>query len=287
MKQLALFLPMGIMIFGLPVFAVAQDSGIPDTFYVEIYPDDQVHYGSPPYFVRFPMYITHDIVDPVDSIAGIIVVLDYWHTNPSKYCSLTSYWNNTNLYPRAGLDRSIFRHYIQGHDTVMHNWMMDLAQKENGSDWDFNFVDLDGYSHFWLSMVPTGSSDQMFAGGSRVLTATMCFKLEDTMTICVDTGFWPIPEGPLDFANMVAAFWSPQHLMPVCESISWSERGDANGDSLINISDVLYMLNYLFRSGPPPVSFVAGDANCDDDLGVLDPLYLLNYLYKGGPPPGC
>jgi hypothetical protein len=64
-------------------------------------------------------------------------------------------------------------------------------------------------------------------------------------------------------------------------------RGDANGDELIDITDVLYMLNYLFRSGPPPVSFMAGDANCDDDLGILDPLYLLNYLYKGGPPPGC
>ncbi|NIN00823.1 MAG: DUF1565 domain-containing protein [candidate division Zixibacteria bacterium] len=64
-------------------------------------------------------------------------------------------------------------------------------------------------------------------------------------------------------------------------------RGDANGDGQINVGDALYMLNYLFRHGPSPVSFEAGDANCDYDHGALDVVFLLNYLFRGGPPPGC
>jgi hypothetical protein len=75
--------------------------------------------------------------------------------------------------------------------------------------------------------------------------------------------------------------------MPHGISILRSEWGDANGDQVINISDVMYLMNYLFRHGPAPVSFEAGDANCDNDHGILDVVCLINYLYKNGPVPHC
>jgi hypothetical protein len=64
-------------------------------------------------------------------------------------------------------------------------------------------------------------------------------------------------------------------------------RGDANGDLTINLSDALYILNYLFKDGPAPVPFEAGDANCDQVVDLSDALIVLNYLFKNGPPPGC
>jgi hypothetical protein len=64
-------------------------------------------------------------------------------------------------------------------------------------------------------------------------------------------------------------------------------RGDANGDATINLSDAIYLLNYLFRSGFPPDPLEAGDANCDEVVNLSDAIYLLNYLFKGGDPPGC
>ncbi len=198
----------------------AQDAGIPDTFYVEIYPDDQVQTGGPPYSVRFPIYVTHDIIDPVyDSIAAIVASLCYEHTNPSKYCSASSYWNNVNVYPGPDLDRSIFRHFIQGGDTLIHNWMMDLSQQQMGLEWSFRFVSLDGSSTLWLSLVPTGSQDQAMGEGSRILLNTFTFKLEDTTTICIDTCFWPPSYLPLDFANECAETYHPQHFLPACQSI--------------------------------------------------------------------
>ncbi|UCB52661.1 MAG: hypothetical protein JSV10_00790, partial [Candidatus Zixiibacteriota bacterium] len=66
-----------------------------------------------------------------------------------------------------------------------------------------------------------------------------------------------------------------------------SEHGDANGDEMINIADVMWMVNYLYRSGPYPASFEAGDANCDGDHSLVDILTLINYLYRGGRHPGC
>jgi hypothetical protein len=159
---------------------------------------------------------------------------------------------------------------------------------DNVSGWDFIALDLgDQNSNFFLYLVPTGSPDQRWWEGSRVLLLTMTFRLQDTTTIRIDTCFWPPSDTRILFSNSVAQTYTPVNFMPVTESVWMSQRGDANGDGVITIADVLHMLNYLFKQGPPPVSFEAGDANCDGDLGFLDAIYLLNYLYKGGPPPSC
>jgi len=64
-------------------------------------------------------------------------------------------------------------------------------------------------------------------------------------------------------------------------------RGDANGDGVINVADVVYIVNFLYRGGDPPDPTDAGDANCDGIVNVADVVYLVNYLYRGGDPPGC
>ena len=62
-------------------------------------------------------------------------------------------------------------------------------------------------------------------------------------------------------------------------------HGDANGDKKVTISDVVYIINYLFKGGLAPVPFLAGDANCDGAVTITDVIYLINYLFKGGPAP--
>ncbi len=64
-------------------------------------------------------------------------------------------------------------------------------------------------------------------------------------------------------------------------------RGDANGDGAIDLGDVVYLLNYLFKNDVPPDPLEAGDANCDGIVDLGDVVYLLNYLFKNGDPPGC
>jgi hypothetical protein len=62
--------------------------------------------------------------------------------------------------------------------------------------------------------------------------------------------------------------------------------GDPNGDALVTVSDVIYIINYLFKSGPPPTNCPkSGDVNCDTKITVSDVVYLIGYLFKGGLPP--
>jgi hypothetical protein len=75
----------------------------------------------------------------------------------------------------------------------------------------------------------------------------------------------------------------PTEVTAVCVAI----RGDANGDEVVDVADVVYLVNFLYRGGDPPVPIEAGDANCDGIVNVADVVYLVNYLYRGGDPPGC
>jgi hypothetical protein len=64
-------------------------------------------------------------------------------------------------------------------------------------------------------------------------------------------------------------------------------RGDANRDEVIDASDLVYLLNYLFANGPEPQPLAAGDVTWDGVVDIADVVYLLNYLFVGGPPPSC
>ncbi len=62
-------------------------------------------------------------------------------------------------------------------------------------------------------------------------------------------------------------------------------RGDANADSVVDISDALKALIYLFGSATAPPCLDAVDANDSGLIDISDAAYLLQYLFKGGPAP--
>ena len=70
---------------------------------------------------------------------------------------------------------------------------------------------------------------------------------------------------------------------PQCEG----ECGDANKDTKVNVSDAVFLINYVFSGGdePRPVK-ACGDVNNDTKVNVSDAVYLINYVFSGGNPPG-
>jgi hypothetical protein len=61
--------------------------------------------------------------------------------------------------------------------------------------------------------------------------------------------------------------------------------GDVNGDSEVNLSDLVYLVEFMMLEGPPPVNML--DANVDFCAGsdVSDILYIGNNIFSGGPDP--
>ncbi len=63
--------------------------------------------------------------------------------------------------------------------------------------------------------------------------------------------------------------------------------GDANNDFSVNVSDAVWIINYVFVGGMAPVPVKAcGDANGDCDVNVSDAVWIINFVFVSGPPPG-
>ncbi len=71
----------------------------------------------------------------------------------------------------------------------------------------------------------------------------------------------------------------------VCDVRITLNSGDVNSDCVVNVGDIVYLVNYLYRSSVPPNPLRAGDVNCDCVVNVGDVVYLVNYLYRSGVPP--
>lgn len=61
--------------------------------------------------------------------------------------------------------------------------------------------------------------------------------------------------------------------------------GDADGTSIITISDAVFLIYYIFSSGTAPNPPISGDADCNGIITISDAVYLINYIFSGGPAP--
>ena len=64
-------------------------------------------------------------------------------------------------------------------------------------------------------------------------------------------------------------------------------NGDVNHDGLVNVSDAVYLVTYIFSGGACPIPWGAGKyINSDPNINISDVVYLIAYIFGGGPPPG-
>ncbi|MCP4246794.1 MAG: hypothetical protein GY778_07070, partial [bacterium] len=86
------------------------------------------------------------------------------------------------------------------------------------------------------------------------------------------------PTGPLDVIQAADAI--ALAACPVALS------GDVNADGTLSSSDVVELVNYVFKGGPGPLPVgPAGDGNCSGHVTATDVMKLVNFVFRGGPPP--
>lgn len=61
--------------------------------------------------------------------------------------------------------------------------------------------------------------------------------------------------------------------------------GDVTNNGVINVADIVYLIDYLFKGGPSPNPLYLGDVDCNENIESGDVVYLINYLFRGGPEP--
>jgi len=75
----------------------------------------------------------------------------------------------------------------------------------------------------------------------------------------------------------------PRYVIPGNGSLA---SGDTNYDSSVTSADVIYLVQYVFRSGPSPLPLeVCGDIDCNGTISSADIVRLVGYVFKSGAEP--
>jgi hypothetical protein len=67
----------------------------------------------------------------------------------------------------------------------------------------------------------------------------------------------------------------------VCDFIC----ADADGNEIVNISDAVFMIAYIFGGGAAPEPYLCADADCNELVNISDAVYVITYVFGGGPEP--
>lgn len=128
---------------------------------------------------------------------------------------------------------------------------IDDAAKSSGPT-EFNIV-------FWATNPNEPSQDQDYADILRKAEAFICEYVSPEASFC-------------------------EQGSAVCDDCTPS---DANGDGIRNITDAVYLIQFIFNSGPFPTpwSKCSGDANGDCIVNITDAVYLIQWIFNSGPDP--
>lgn len=113
-------------------------------------------------------------------------------------------------------------------------------------------------------------------------------------TVCFDTshvrpGCLTCPISVVANGQLYHPAWDGPHCFAV-RPCCYGQRGDINQDgSIADPVDIVFLVNYMFHGGPPPVCDAATDWNADGSVGdAADLAAHVDYHYAGGdPPPPC
>ena len=61
--------------------------------------------------------------------------------------------------------------------------------------------------------------------------------------------------------------------------------GDADASGIVNITDAIYLIQYIFNSGPPPDPMARADSDCSGVVDMSDVVYLVQFIFADGPFP--
>lgn len=172
----------------------------------------------------------------------------------------------------------------------------DGCRTESGMTVDFEHYDAFN-RRFTVNVTPAAGTYLMPGDGLILkLYFTLSASALNTYetTIAID-GYISGPNTYLPEIESPLVFFNPHSLnglisVNCCEGI----RGNIDGDPLetIDISDLLYFVDYSFANppGPEPVCMVEADVDGNDNVDVSDILYLVDYMFTipAGPEPvGC
>lgn len=226
-----------------------NDPGQPDTVWIDC-GTKAVHDSGG--WAAFTVYLKTDNQGAGNDIAGV---------------DLPLYLSRTNVNDSARVDTTVGRVFA---NSVYREEAIALSCYADS-------LNLDGFVDIGTVKLPGPQS------GTHVL-AQIWIHLSDSTTLTIDTT--TSGSNSLRLVTSDAVGYVPVWKKAVCSvCVHSGPPGDAACNGGITLSDVIFLVNYIFKQGPLPCCKVLGDANCSGGITLSDIIFLVNYIFKGGPLP--
>jgi hypothetical protein len=245
----------------------------------------------------------------------VLPFLDYAF-NESVFVAAGTTWQDSTIwngYYHSDGHGNYFRNITRGNITILGavfnaEWHQGYSDPPNNL-YPFNAYYVDDAAGIWIDVPPNVPGDSIPFDLSTLVNPFIDLRWTcvdsnyfDTLTYDVYLGKTTPPlfaatrssriydPGQMDFGTtyywqIVAKDGHGDSTASPVWSFTTIARGDCNRDGNVNVSDVLYLINYKFKGGSTPNPLEVADVNCSGLITIDDVIYLINYLFRGGPPP--
>jgi hypothetical protein len=145
----------------------------------------------------------------------------------------------------------------------------------------------------WVSITGLNTS---FAVGSGVTTATWLHFAQSGTNVIADQVNVNSP------SNLDAHFQIPDDaslgLYDVCTQVTaqsevssanafevYIDCGDVDHSGAVNMSDIVYLVGYIFGGQPEPLPDGVGNPDCSATINMSDVVFMIAYMFGYGPSP--
>jgi len=80
-------------------------------------------------------------------------------------------------------------------------------------------------------------------------------------------------------------FWDEETITITVNDVILYTCGDFDDNQQVNILDIIFLIDYKFKSGPAPNPLELCDVDLNQQCNILDIIYLIDYKFKNGPAP--
>jgi len=259
--QLSIFVFISAFVLNVSNPAFSQDPNGSDTLFIDCTPPD--YSAAESMKVSFDLRLRTDNSGPGADITRMTVPLLITVTN--------------NLKAQARIDSSASR-VFSGTAVAGWNTKRVIISSYGGSP-DVFPLDLN------LGAVKFTSPGLL--GPATYTLAHLKFVVKDTCTICIET---ELGEIPLCLASSGGTCYSPVFSNGCCRVTSGQGKclamaGDCNEDGQVKVDDLIFLTNVFFKGVQAPIPACRADFNGDTWITFMDLMYAVNYFYKSGPLP--
>jgi len=142
-----------------------------------------------------------------------------------------------------------------------------------GGDYGDCLSGLGEINSYNLNGIPSDSFANIFCDPEFINPAEGDFRVMPTSPL-IDAGKEFSPDFPFNGINVDIGIYELHYYV-----------SDCNADGNFNISDAVYLLNWIFAEGPAPIPIYACDYDCDRLANISDVVSMLNRIFLNGPGP--